>query len=185
LVQNINIHQELIDQCKDGSQRAQFRLYNLYAKQMLNISHRIVNDRMEAEDVLQESFINAFTRLQSYKGESSFGSWLKQIVINTSLNVVRMKKLFFEDINEDVLEGKVEELEEGEVEYSVEDIYKAMKLLPDGYRVVFTLYMFEDLSHREIAKQLDISVNTSKSQLSRARARMKVYMQNLKRDEEG
>lgn len=185
MVQNINIHQELIDQCKGGSQRAQFQLYNLYSKQMLNISHRIVNDRMEAEDVLQESFINAFTRIQSYRGESSFGSWLKRIVINKSLNVIRKKKQFFEDINEDILEDQVEEMEDEKMKYSVNDIYKAMKLLPDGYRVVFSLYMFEDLSHSEIAEQLGISVNTSKSQLSRAKRSMKVQMQNLKRDEEG
>ena len=184
MVQNIDIHHELIDQCKNGSERAQFQLYNLYAKQMLNISNRIVNNRMEAEDVLQESFINAFTRLSSYRGDASFGSWLKRIVINKSLNVVRKKKQFFEDINEEIIGEELEEKRD-DVEYSVKDIHDAMKELPDGYRVVFSLYMFEDLSHSEIAEQLDISVNTSKSQLSRARRKMKELMQKNKSNGKG
>ena len=140
---------------------------------------------MEAEDVLQESFISAFTRLSSYRGESSFGSWLKRIVINKSLNVVRKKKQFFEDINEEILGEEVEEKEEGDYEYSVKDIHNAMQELPDGYRVVFSLYMFEDLSHNEIAEQLDISVNTSKSQLSRARRKMKVLMEKNRSNGKG
>lgn len=177
MVPNIDIHHNLIDQCKSGSERAQYQLYNLYAKQMLNVSNRIVNDRMEAEDVLQESFINAFTRLSSYRGDSSFGAWLKRIVINNSLNVVRKKKQFFEEINEEIIGEEVEEYKDEDLEYTVKDIHDAMKELPDGYRVVFSLYMFEDLSHSEIAKQLDISINTSKSQLSRSRKKMKELMQ--------
>jgi RNA polymerase sigma-70 factor (ECF subfamily) len=140
---------------------------------------------MEAEDVLQESFINAFGRLESYRGEASFGSWLKRIVINRSLNVVRKKKHYFEDINEELLQVESEEEMKEEVEYSVKDIHQAMKQLPDGYRVIFSLYMFEDMSHNEIADQLDISVNTSKSQLSRARKKMKELMQQNKEDEKG
>lgn len=185
MVQQIDIHHELINQCREGNPKAQYQLYNLYSKQMLNISHRIVNDRMEAEDVLQESFINAFDRLESYRGEASFGSWLKRIVINRSLNVVRKKKHYFEDINEELMQVESEEEMKEEVEYSVKDIHRAMKQLPDGYRVIFSLYMFEDMSHSEIADQLDISVNTSKSQLSRARKKMKELMQQNKEDERG
>lgn len=186
MVQQIDIHHQLIAQCKEGNPKAQYQLYNLYSKQMLNISNRIVNNRMEAEDVLQESFINAFTRLSSFKGEASFGSWLKRIVINQSLNVVRKKKQFFEDINDDTLGDTSEteiEKDEDAIEYNVSDIHSAMKQLPDGYRIIFSLYMFEDLSHSEIAEQLNISVNTSKSQLSRARKKMKELM--LKNKEDG
>lgn len=183
MVQQIDIHHHLIDQCKEGNPKAQFQLYNLYAKQMLNVSNRIVNNRMEAEDVLQESFINAFNGLNNYRGEASFGSWLKRIVINQSLNVVRKKKQFFEEINDDTLGDHVDpEVDNEEVEYNVKDIHEAMQQLPDGYRVIFSLYMFEDLSHNEIAEQLAISVNTSKSQLSRARKKMKELMQKNKED---
>lgn len=185
MVQQIDIHHELINQCREGNPKAQYQLYNLYSKQMLNISHRIVNDRMEAEDVLQESFINAFSRLESYRGEASFGSWLKRIVINRSLNVVRKKKHYFEEINDELMKVDNEEEVEEEVEYTVQDIHQAMKQLPDGYRVIFSLYMFENMSHNEIAEQLDISVNTSKSQLSRARKKMKELMQQNKEDGKG
>lgn len=185
MVQQIDIHHELINQCREGNPKAQYQLYNLYSKQMLNISHRIVNDRMEAEDVLQESFINAFSRLESYRGEASFGSWLKRIVINRSLNVVRKKKHYFEEINDELMKVDKEEEVEEEVEYTVQDIHQAMKQLPDGYRVIFSLYMFENMSHNEIAEQLDISVNTSKSQLSRARKKMKELMQQNKEDGKG
>lgn len=143
---------------------------------------RIVSDRMEAEDVLQESFVNAFTKLSSYRGDASFGAWLKRIVINKSLNVVKKKRQFYEEINDDLL-GEEMEVEEANTDYTVQDIHKAMMHLPDGYRVIFSLYMFEDLSHKEIAEQLSISVNTSKSQLSRARNKLKELM--LKMQENG
>jgi len=133
---------------------------------------------MEAEDVLQESFINAFTKLNTFKGDASFGSWLKRIVINNSLNVVRKKKTFYEDLNEDKIESIEEQDNEVNEGYTVKDIRNAMLRLPDGYRVIFSLYMFEDLSHQEIAEQLNISVNTSKSQLSRAKSKLKSLMLN-------
>lgn len=182
MTQHLNIHQNLIDQCRSGDRRAQYQLYNHYAKSMLNISMRIVSDRMEAEDVLQESFVNAFTKLSSYRGEASFGAWLKRIVINKSLNVVKRKRQFYEDLNDDLI-GEVIEEKETESDYTVQDIHKAMQHLPDGYRVIFSLYMFEDMSHKEIAGQLNISVNTSKSQLSRARNKLKELM--LKMQEYG
>jgi RNA polymerase sigma-70 factor (ECF subfamily) len=131
---------------------------------------------MEAEDVLQESFISAFTKINNFRGESSFGSWLKRIVINNSLNVVKRKKAFYEDLKEEQIEDKNEEYKEQEPEYTIHDIQKALTQLPDGYRVIFSMYMFEDMSHNEIAEQLNISVSTSKSQLSRARSKMKELM---------
>jgi len=176
LAQNIDIHHQLIDQCKNGDPRAQYQLYHLYAKQMLNISVRIVNNQMEAEDVLQESFINAFTKIKNFRGDSSFGSWLKRIVINTSLNVVKRKKHFYEDLKEDQIANEPEENDEKEVSYTIKDIQEALVQLADGYRVIFSMYMFEDMSHNEIAEELNISVNTSKSQLSRARSKMKELM---------
>ena len=178
MTQNIDIHYHLIEQCKEGNRKAQYQLYNLYAKQMLNISLRIVANQMEAEDVLQESFIAAFTKLKSFRGESSFGSWLKRIVINRSLNIVRKKKEYFAEINEETMGQEEEQTDENESQYTVKDIHQAMQKLPDGYRVIFSLYMFEDMSHAEIAEQLNISINTSKSQLSRARRKTKELIKN-------
>jgi len=178
LAQSIDIHFNLIEECKRGNRKAQYQLYNLYSKQMLNISLRIVSNQMEAEDVLQESFISAFSKLKSFRGESSFGSWLKRIVINKSLNIVRKKKEFFAEINEDIMGSEVEENTSDDIQYTIQDVNNAMMKLPDGYRVIFSLYMFEDLSHNEIAEQMNISVSTSKSQLSRARTKLKTLMVN-------
>ena len=191
MVQQIDIHHELINQCREGNPKAQYQLYNLYSKQMLNISHRIVNDRMEAEDVLQESFINAFDRLESYRGEAinKMKRALDEFVIEGIKTTIPFHRQLMD--HPDYRAGNyttkfMEDFEmKEEVEYSVKDIHRAMKQLPDGYRVIFSLYMFEDMSHSEIADQLDISVNTSKSQLSRARKKMKELMQQNKEDERG
>ena len=95
-----NIHQEIIDQCRDGSQKAQFQLYKLYYRPMYSICVRIINNETEAEDVMQEAFLNAFKKIDTYKGEVSFGAWLKKIVINRSLDILKKRKVKFEEINE-------------------------------------------------------------------------------------
>src|SRR5674476_409697 len=97
-VQFLNLHQDLIDGCRRGDQKAQFQIYKLYYKAMYNTSLRIVNDTMEAEDIMQESFLAAFEKIESYSGTVSFGAWLKKIVINRSLDALNKKKAVFEDI---------------------------------------------------------------------------------------
>ena len=91
-----NIHQEIIDECREGSQKAQFQLYKLYYKAMYSVSIRIINDEMEAEDVMQEAFLSAFEKMHTYKGEVSFGAWLKRIVVNRSLDYLKKRKVQFE-----------------------------------------------------------------------------------------
>jgi RNA polymerase sigma-70 factor (ECF subfamily) len=178
LFSEIDIHQDLIDQCRKGEPKAQFQLYNLYSKQMLNIAYRIINNKMEAEDTLQESFITAFTKLNSFRGDSSFGAWLKRIVINKSINVVRKKREFYVELNENILSEQGGEDFNPDYSYNVSDIKQALLKLSDGYRVVFLLFMFENYSHLEIAEELNISVNTSKSQLSRAKLKLKSIIVN-------
>jgi DNA-directed RNA polymerase specialized sigma24 family protein len=94
-----NIHQDLIDGCINGDQKAQFQIYKLYYKAMFNTSLRIVSDTMEAEDIMQESFLSAFEKIDTYSGTVSFGAWLKRIVINRSLDSLNRKKAIFEDID--------------------------------------------------------------------------------------
>src|SRR5512133_2775785 len=98
-VQFSNLHQDLIDGCKAGDQKAQFQIYKLYYKAMYNTSLRIVNDTMEAEDIMQESFLSAFEKIETYSGTVSFGAWLKKIVINRSLDALNKRKAVFEDID--------------------------------------------------------------------------------------
>jgi RNA polymerase sigma factor (sigma-70 family) len=170
-----NIHQDLLDGCKTGDQKAQFQIYKLYYKAMYNTSLRIVNDMMEAEDVMQESFLSAFEKIESYSGTVSFGAWLKKIVINRSLDALSRRKAIFEDI--DFHSGIRDESHEDlirkeEVDVRVEEVKEAINRLPDGYRIILSLYLLEGYDHDEIAEILSISSSTSRSQLSRAKQKL-------------
>jgi RNA polymerase sigma factor (sigma-70 family) len=159
-----NLHQDLIDGCKIGDQKAQFQVYKLYYKAMYNTSLRIVGDTMEAEDVMQESFLSAFEKIDTYSGMVSFGAWLKKIVINRSLDVLNKRKAVFEDIESHV----------GIRDESGDDTARneAIERLPDGYRVILSLYLLEGYDHDEIAEILSINSSTSRSQLSRAKQKL-------------
>lgn len=164
----------LIDRCKQDDRSAQYELYQLYAKAMFNVSYRIVNHEQEAEDVLQESFVKMFSQLGTYRNESSFGAWFKRIVVNQSINHLKKRNKELEKLeNLSHEEFDEESVEESVPQATVSQIQSAMELLPEGYRIVFALYLFEDYSHQEIAKKLGISVSTSKSQLNRAKKKLK------------
>ena len=170
-----NLHQDLLDGCKVGDQKAQFQIYKLYYKAMYNTSLRIVNDTMEAEDIMQESFLSAFEKIETYSGTVSFGAWLKKIVINRSLDYLSKRKAVFEDIESHAGirdEGPEEELRYQEMDVRVEEVKEAIERLPDGYRVILSLYLLEGYDHDEIADILKISSSTSRSQLSRARQKL-------------
>ncbi len=169
-----NIHQDIIDRCKSGEQKAQFQIYKLYYKAMYNSCLRIVNNSLEAEDIMQESFLKAFEKINSYKGEVSFGAWLKRIVINHSLDELRKKKMIFESIEESVYEIKAEENSnsDNKTQIRAEDIKEQINKLPDGYRIALSLYLIEGYDHDEISKILNISSSTSRSQCARAKKKL-------------
>ncbi|TFG41533.1 MAG: sigma-70 family RNA polymerase sigma factor [Bacteroidia bacterium] len=170
-----NIHQDLLDGCKTGDQKAQFQVYKLYYKAMYNTSLRIVNDAMEAEDVMQESFLSAFEKIDTYSGTVSFGAWLKKIVINRSLDALSKKKAIFEDIDFHVGirdESNEDQIRKEDVDFRVEEVKVAINRLPDGYRIILSLYLLEGYDHDEIAEILSISSSTSRSQLSRAKQKL-------------
>lgn len=148
---------------------------------MLNVAHRITNSVEEAEDVLQEAFIRAFTKLHTYKGDATFGAWLKRIVVNTAINHLRSKKLDTVALEEgmdpaDEMMGIA--MDCGEVPWKMFEIRKAIASLPEGYRVVFSLYVIEGYDHGEISLILNISEATSKSQFSRARKKLREILEN-------
>ena len=153
-----------------GEAEAQRQLYNLYARQMFAVSLRLLNHREDAEDILQESFIAAFNGIETYRSESSFGSWLKRIVINKSLNYLNKRKIDFTPLEADYLEEDIEIPSKG---LTTELIQMLLSELSTGYRLVFSLYYFENMSHKEIAGQLNIAEGTSKSQLNRAKQQLK------------
>jgi RNA polymerase sigma-70 factor (ECF subfamily) len=170
-----NLHQDILDGCKVGDQKAQFQIYKLYYKAMYNTSLRIVNDTMEAEDVMQESFLSAFEKIDTYSGTVSFGAWLKKIVINRSLDVLGRRKAVFEDIESHVGirdDSHEESARNEEIDIKVEEVKEAIEKLPDGYRVILSLYLLEGYDHDEIAEILKISSSTSRSQLSRAKQKL-------------
>jgi RNA polymerase sigma factor (sigma-70 family) len=169
-----NIHQKLINKCRKGDRKAQFEIYRLYYKSMYNTSLRIVKDPQEAEDIMQESFLSAFRKIETYRGKVSFGAWLKKIVINNSLDVVKKKKLFFEELNEDYtqLALKEEVLNEELLAQQAELIREGIQKLPDGYRIILSLHLLEGYDHEEIAEILNISSSTSRSQFFRAKQRL-------------
>ncbi len=170
-----NLHQDLLDGCKTGDQKAQFKIYKLYYKAMYNTSLRIVNDTMEAEDIMQESFLSAFEKIDTYSGTVSFGAWLKRIVINRSLDALSRRKAIFEDIELHVGirdESSEETVRKEELDVKVEEVKDAINRLPDGYRIILSLYLLEGYDHDEIAEILNISSSTSRSQLSRAKQKL-------------
>jgi RNA polymerase sigma factor (sigma-70 family) len=170
-----NLHQDLLDRCKEGDQKAQFQIYKLYFKAMYNTSLRIVNNTMEAEDIMQESFLSAFEKIDTYSGTVSFGAWLKKIVINRSLDSLGKRKAVFEDIESHVGirdESPEETSHNEEVDIRIEEVKTAIDRLPDGYRVILSLYLLEGYDHDEIADILKISSSTSRSQLSRAKQKL-------------
>lgn len=167
------VHGELINRCKAGDQKAFHDLYKLYAKAMFNVSYRITGREEDAQDVLQESFISAYKNINSYRGDSAFGAWLKRIVVNRSINQIRMHKmeLMPEDENFDVKEDEEQEVYKEEL--TIERVRQAIMQLPDGYRAVLSLYLLEGYDHEEIASILEITTSTSKSQLNRAKAKLR------------
>jgi len=178
-----NIHQDLIDGCRAGDQKAQFQVYKLYYKAMYNTSLRIVNDTMEAEDVMQEAFLSAFEKINTYSGSVSFGAWLKKIVVNRSLDALGKRKAIFEDIESHtgIRDNSHEDVSYAEdLEARVEEVKTAIEKLPEGYRVILSLYLIEGYDHDEIAELMNISTSTSRSQLSRAKQKLVSEIKNKK-----
>lgn len=171
------VHKEIIAGVKRGNQKAQFEIYKLYYKAMFNTSLRIVNKSEEAEDIMQDSFLSAFAKIESYKAEVSFGAWLKKIVVNKSLDFLKKKKIIFADINENKNELPEEVIiSEKEEIAKVAEIKKAITKLADGYRIVLSLYLLEGYDHNEISEILGITASASRSQFTRAKKKLLVLL---------
>ena len=143
---------------------------------MYSICLRIINNETEAEDVMQEAFLNAFKKIDTYKGEVSFGAWLKRIVINRSLDVLKKRKVKFEEINEKTNQIADYQMEIKEV--NVQLIKDAIQKLPDGYRVVLSLYLIEGYDHEEISEILGISNSNSRTQFLRAKNKLRELLKD-------
>ncbi|WP_462267501.1 RNA polymerase sigma factor [Mucilaginibacter sp.] len=170
----VDKHYQLVAECRQGSRRACHELYRLYAKAMLNAAFRVVGNIAEAEDAVQDAFVDAFNRIKDFRQETTFGLWLKQIVIHRSINLLRKRKLAWVELQEEqldnLLDGETEDNDE--LQYKAAQIKEAINELPDGYRVVISLYLLEGYDHEEIGQVLNISENTSRTQFMRAKRKL-------------
>jgi len=166
-----DIHRDIIELSKAGNSQAQFQLYQLYAKAMYNICYRIMNNREEAEDMLQESFTEAFMKIDTFRFESAFGAWMKRITVNKCINALKKRKA--EMVYTDTMPVSGYEAEDFDPQgLTVEQVQRALEEMPEGYRLVFSLFLLEGYDHGEIAQILGISESTSKSQYARARQKI-------------
>ncbi|MFT3824624.1 MAG: RNA polymerase sigma factor [Chitinophagaceae bacterium] len=165
----------MVERCKQGHSPSYELLYRQYVKAMYNTSLRIVNNPADAEDVMQEAFLDAFRSLNDFNYRSTFGAWLKKIVINKSINVLRKRKMALVELEEEGTAYAVaneEGVNEEELQYKVDEVKKAIAKLPDGYRAVVSLYLLEGYDQEEIAGILGISHNTVRTQYVRAKQKL-------------
>lgn len=171
-------HVELVERCKLGDRKAQYELYKHYSKAMFNVCMRMLNHVGEAEDALQEAFLDAFGHLHQFRQQSTFGAWLKQIVVNKAINQLRSRKMQWIEIeewqssNEDALFSEDNHDWYDDTSFEVERVRRTMEQLPEGYRVVLSLYLFEGYDHEEIGEVLGISEVTSRTQYMRAKRKL-------------
>jgi len=173
----------LLQACKEGNQPAQFEIYKLYYKAMYNTAIRIVHDSFEAEDVMQESFLNAFTKLDTYKGEVAFGAWLKRIVINKCLTQIK-KNNRFDEVKLEVVDRNLEDNNDQEIineraDYSslkAKEILKTMEKLQNNYRIALNLSLIEGYDNEEIAGIMNISNENCRTTISRAKNKLRMLM---------
>jgi RNA polymerase sigma factor (sigma-70 family) len=166
-------YDELVAKCKQGDVYSYEMLYRQYAKAMFNTSLRIVNNTADAEDVLQESFVAAF-QLDRFDYSSTFGAWIKRIVVNKSVDVLRKRRMMIIDIEESAAYDIPGEsiIDEESIQLKVEEIKKAVSLLPNGYRTVLSLYLFEGYDYEEISEIMQISGSTVRTQYHRAKQKL-------------
>jgi RNA polymerase sigma-70 factor (ECF subfamily) len=179
----IDKHYNLVVECKQGSKKACYELYRLYSKAMLNVAFRVVGNIGDAEDVLQEAFLDAFNKVKDFRQETTFGLWLKQIVVNKSVNLLRKRKLVWAEFEDGDLENIPDEVAEDdeEIQYKVTLVKETMNELPEGYRVVLSLYLLEGYDHEEIGQILGITENTSRTQFLRAKRKLAELLKKKER----
>jgi RNA polymerase sigma factor (sigma-70 family) len=164
---------DIIEGCVRGEKRSQDVLYRKFASLLYGICLRYAKNKMEAEDVLQEVYVKIYNNISSYHHDGSFEGWLRRIAVNTSITYYRknLKHAFQEDID-DVVQHKNDPVQFDDLEFTQEELMNCIGKLPTGYKTVFNLYVIEGFMHKEIADMLNIDVNTSKSQLSRAKSHL-------------
>jgi len=172
----------LIERCKKSDKNAQLDLYKAYYRAMYNTAHRILKDNFEAEDIMQEAFLTAFTKLHTFKGEVTFGAWLKRIVINKSLTQLKKNKRY-QEVKMEVFSN--DEIEDEKIDYkglNPKNVLNSLQSLKDNYRVVLTLNLIEGYDYEEIAQILNYTNENVRTTVSRAKKKLKQVLlaENIK-----
>ncbi|RMA57939.1 RNA polymerase sigma factor [Ulvibacter antarcticus] len=171
----------LVEQCKENNAKAQMQLYKQYSQGMFIVANRYMKDTAVAEDAMQEAFIKAFRKINQFKGDVTFGAWLKRIVINTCLDTIKSKKIVAEPINEEVVHIAEEESNWSvSDETTVTEIKDAIEKLPENYKVVVQLFLLEGYDHQEISEVLGISESASRTNLHRGKRQLKETLKHLR-----
>lgn len=170
---------ELVDQCRKNKKKAQEKLYRLYAPKMYGVCLRYANNQFEADDILQEGFIKVFLHLKDFRSDGSLEGWIRRTIINTAINFYRKNLKHQNEISIDDFDAGNPNYESVIDKLSAEELLGLIRELPDGYKMIFNLNVIEGFTHKEIGEMLNISENTSKSQLSRARQVLQNKLQNL------
>lgn len=169
--------EELIERCKQKERNAQYQLYERFAPKMMGVCKRYVRQEEVAEEMLSNTFIKVFSHIGQYEAKGSFEGWIRQIAVRECIGYLRAQRNWYVSVdefqaNDDLITLPTDHLE-------TEEIVQLIESLPNGYREVFNMYVIEGMKHHEIAKLLDISENTSKTQLMKAKAALRTKIDNL------
>lgn len=177
------LQSNIIEKCRQNNRVAQLQLYRQYCDGMFIVAMRFMKDSMEAEDIVQEAFIKAFSKLDQFKAEVTFGAWLKRIVINKCIDCLKSKKqhlLELEEVHLKVVDSNYENEWLVDDTISLEEVKDAIQRLPDKYQYVVMLYLMEGYDHQEISEILNITEVASRTQLSRGKLKLKALLTPIK-----
>lgn len=175
----MTVDHKIIEDCKRGRRRAQNKLYTKYARLMLGVCLRYSKDLAEAEDILQEGFIKVFSNISKLKDNGAIEAWIRRIMINTAISQVSKKKVYFDPIDESLPYDETEQ-EDLYLPVDPDALMEMVQNLPEGYRMVLNLYVFEGFTHKQIAQLLGIRETTSKTQLFKARKYLRKQLESKK-----
>ena len=163
----------MVQGCLSGDKRSQRALYERYKVQMFRLCLRYAHNRMEAEDMLQEGFVKVYTDLHQFRQTGPLGGWIRRVMVNTALQFIRKRKKLFPTMDIELAEAQYVMEEDRGLALNPQLLIQMIQQLPTGYRAVFNMHVLEGYTHKEIAAYLDREPNTSKSQLSKAKAMLR------------
>ncbi len=176
--ENQSIHKYLVKRSQAGDRNAQSELYKLYVNAMYNVCRRMLGDPEEAKDILQDSFIDVFSRIHTLKNEITISAWIKRIVVNNCINHLKKRRLLTQELTQDYDEAGEEDFEDFDFKkQETKRILNAIDQISEGCRVVLNLYIFEGYDHKEIGQILSISESASKAQYSKAKAKIRKVLE--------